>query len=74
MEGLLKKDKTYTYEELKEIYKEAMLKTMDKPTGDREKKEGEDSAKLQFSLMLSGMIILHTMEDNLFGKEVKEDN
>ncbi len=72
MEGLLKKDRSYTYEELKNIYKEAMMKTMENPTGDRETKEVEDSSKLQFSLMLSGMILFHTMEDNLFGKE--EDN
>ena len=83
MEGLLKKDKSYTYDELKEIYKEAMMKTMDNPTGTKEEKEEKNSAKLQFSLMLSGLVLFHTMEDNLFGKEnnivefkkkIEEDN
>lgn len=48
MENLkIEKGKTYTYEEIKEIYKKAM--------------------------MLSGIVILHTMEDNMFEKEENED-
>lgn len=70
MENLkIEKGKTYTYEEIKEIYNNAMMRTMDKPTGDHK----EDDAKFQLTMMLSGMVILHTMEDNMFEKEENED-
>ncbi len=65
----IEKNKTYTYEEIKEIYKDAMMRTMDKPTGDKE----TDNAKLQLSMMLSGILILHTMEDNMFEKEEEKN-
>lgn len=61
----IEKGKTYTYDEIKEIYKNAMLKTASDPTGGRKKED----AKLQVSLMLSGMVILTTMEDNMFEQE-----
>lgn len=77
MENLkIEKGKTYTYEELKEIYKNAMKKTIDKPFGeikDKELREQSEDPHLQISTMLSGIIILHTMEDNLFKEEEKED-
>lgn len=70
MENLkIKKGKTYTYEELKEIYQNVMMRTMDKPTGNHHK----DDAKFQLSMMLSGIVILQTMEDNMFEKEDKEN-
>lgn len=70
MENLkIEKGKTYTYEELKEIYNNAMMRTMDNPTGEHHK----DDAKFQLSMMLSGMVILHTMENNLFEKEDKKN-
>lgn len=75
MENLkIEKGKTYTYEEIKEIYKKAiykkaMMQTMDKPAGNHH----TDDAKFQFSMMLSGIVILHTMEDNMFEKEENED-
>ncbi len=70
MENLkIRKGKTYTYEELKEIYNNAMMKTIDKPAGDNHK----DDAKFQLTMMLSGMVILHTMEGNMFEKEEQED-
>lgn len=70
MENLkIEKGKTYTYEEIKEIYNNAMMRTMDAPAGDNHK----DDAKFQLSMMLSGMVILHTMENNMFKKEEKED-
>lgn len=65
----IEKGKTYTYEEIKEIYKNAMMQTMDKPAGNHH----TDDAKFQFSRMLSGIVILHTMEDNMFEKEENED-
>lgn len=70
MENLkIEKGKTYTYEEIKENYKKAMMQTMDKPAGNHH----TDDAKFQFSMMLSGIVILHTMEDNMFEKEENED-
>lgn len=70
MENLkIEKGKTYTYEEIKEIYENAMIKTINEPTGDTHK----DDAKFQFTMMLSGTVILHTMEDNMFEKEEQED-
>lgn len=72
MENLkIRKNKTYTYEELKEIYNNAMMATLDKPAGDNEKVK--DDAKFQLSMMLSGMVILHTLEENLFEKEIKDE-
>lgn len=72
MENLkIKKGKTYTYEELKEIYKNAMMETMNKPTGKHE--QGADDVHFQLSMMLSGIVILHTMEDNMFEKEEKSN-
>lgn len=69
MENLkIEKEKTYTYEEIKQIYQDAMMRTMDKPAGDHH----TDDAKFQLSMMLSGMVILHTMEDNMFEKEEKD--
>lgn len=48
MENLkIEKGKTYTYEEIKEIYKKAMMQTMDKPAGNHH----TDDAKFQFSMM-----------------------
>jgi hypothetical protein len=78
MENLkIEKRKTYTYEELKEIYKKAMKQTINEPFGKIEDKELREESKdphLQFSTMLSGIIILHTMEDNMFEKEENEEN
>lgn len=75
MENLkIEKRKTYTYEEIKEIYDNAMKETINKPFGEikdeKLRKESEDP-HLQFSTMLSGLVILHTMEDNMFEKEEK---
>ncbi|MBQ9657680.1 MAG: hypothetical protein IJV31_02800 [Clostridia bacterium] len=77
MENLkIEKGKTYTYEELKEIFKNAMGETIHKPFGDikdeKLKKESEDP-HFQFSTMLSGIVILHTMENNMFAKEDNKD-
>lgn len=70
MENLkIEKGKIYTYDEIKEIYKNAMMQTMNKPAGNNHK----DDAKFQLTMMLSGMVILHTMEDNMFEKEENED-
>lgn len=68
----IEKNKTYTYEEIKEIYENAMIATLEKPTGNNE--TGKDDAGFQFQMMLSAAVILHTMEENLFEKEGKEND
>ena len=69
----IEKNKTYTYEELKKLYKNAMMKTLDNPTGECDIKEIEQDAdkraKILFSLMLSGVLILAEMKKNLFENE-----
>ena len=69
----IEKNKTYTYEELKRLYKNAVMKTLDNPIGERDTKEieqdADERAKLSFSLMLSGVLILTEMEKNLFENE-----
>ena len=70
MENLkIEKGKTYTYDEIKEIYQNAMVKTMSEPTGDR----FEDDSDFKLSMILSGIVLFHTMEDNMFEKEKNED-
>lgn len=70
MEDLkIEKGKTYTYKEIKRIYKNAVMRTVENPT----KGEHTDDAKFQISMMLSGLVILHVMEDNMFAEEEKED-
>ena len=55
------------------MYKNAMMKTLDNPTGECDTKEIEQDAdkraKFSFSLMLSGVLILAEMEKNLFENE-----
>lgn len=64
----IEKGRLYTYEEIKEIYNNAMMKTMDKPTNGKH----EDDTRFQITMMLSGMLILTTMESNMFEKEELE--
>lgn len=68
----IKKGESYTYEQIKKIYKNAVLETINKPMGeikDKELKGKAEDPHLQLSMMLSGMLILQTMENNLFEKE-----
>lgn len=67
----IEKNKTYTYEEIKEIYKNAMLATLEKPTGNSE--VGKDDKLFQFQMMLSAAVILNTMEENLFEEEEENE-
>lgn len=79
MENLkIKKGRTYTYEEIKEIYKDAMATTLADPMDeenekDEEKREKMKNSDAKFTMFLSGIILFHTLEDNLFDKEEKED-
>lgn len=63
----IKKDKVYTYEEIKEIFEEAAAKTCANPFGDVEK----PSTSIEVSAMLLGVIMTHTLEENLFEDEEK---
>lgn len=77
MENLkIEKGKTYTYEEIKKIYNNAMKETINKPFGEIEDKEAKEKSEdpiFQLNTMLAGMVVLHTMKDNMFVKEEKED-
>lgn len=78
MENLkIQKGKTYTYEELKEIYKTATAITMADPMDEKNEKDEEMKAKMndadaKFTMLLTGMILFHTLENNLFDKEDKD--
>lgn len=77
MENLkIEKGKTYTYEEIKEIYKNATAITMADPMDERNEKDSEikekkNDADMKFTMLLTGMILFHTLEHNLFEKEEK---
>ena len=65
----IEKGKTYTYEEIKEIYKNAKIESISNPTkktGEEELDKEIEDANFQISLMLSGMILFDTLEKNLF--------
>ena len=67
----IEKGKTYTYEEIKEIYKNAMAATLADPMDERnekdeKRKEEMKNSDAKFTMFLSGMILFHTLEDNLF--------
>ena len=72
------KEKTYKYEEKKEIYKNAMGATLADPMDERnekdeKRKEEMKNSDAKFTMFLSGMILFHTLEDNLFEQEENEN-
>ena len=69
----IKKDKVYTYEEIKEIFEEAATKTCANPFGDVEKLDKKPSTSMKVSAMLLGVIMIHTLEENLFEDEEKDN-
>lgn len=79
MENLkIEKGKTYTYKEIKEIYKNAMAATLADPMDERnekdeKRKEEMKNSDAKFTMFLSGMILFHTLEDNLFEQEENEN-
>ncbi len=80
MENLkIEKGKTYTYEEIKEIYKNATATTIADPMDeknetDQETKEKMNDADLKFTMLLNGMILFHTLERNLFEEDKSKEN
>lgn len=77
MENLkIEKGKNYTYEEIKKVFNNAMKETINNPFGkieDKEVKEKTEDPIFQLNTMLAGMVVLHTMKDNMFVKEEKKD-
>lgn len=74
----IKKGKTYTYDEIKEIYKKATVATLADPMDERKEKDEEMKEKMKdsdakFTMFLSGMILFHTLENNLFDQEENEN-
>lgn len=53
-----------------------MKETINNPFGkieDKEAKEKTEDPIFQLNTMLAGMVVLHTMKDNMFVKEEKKD-
>lgn len=74
----IEKGKTYTYEEIKEIYKKAAATTIADPMDEEnvtnvEIKEKIKDPDMKFIMMLQGMILCNTLENNLFEQEAKEN-
>lgn len=74
----IEKGKTYTYEEIKEIYKKATVATLADPMDEKNEKDEERKEKIKnsdmnFTMFLSGMVLFHTLESNLFDQEETED-
>lgn len=74
----IEKGKTYTYEEIKEIFKNATVTTLADPMDERNEKDEEMKEKMKdsdakFTMFLSGMVLFHTLENNLFDQEEQED-
>ena len=65
----IKKNRTYTYEEIKEMFEDAAAETF----GDIEKLDKKPSTGMEVSAMLLGVIITHTLGDNLFEQEENEN-
>lgn len=65
----IKKNRTYTYEEIKEMFEDAAAETCANPFGDIEKLDKKPSTGMEVSAMLLGIIITHTLGDNLFEDE-----
>lgn len=69
----IEKGKTYTYEEIKEMFEDAAAETCVNPFGDIEKLDKKPSTGMEVSAMLLGVIITHTLGDNLFEQEENEN-
>lgn len=70
----IEKEKMYTYEEIKEIYKNATAATLADPMDeknekDEKMKEEMNKSNAKFTMFLSGMVLFHTLENNLFEQE-----
>ena len=63
--------KKYTMKEFKEMFDKAKMEVLNNPTegGDHGNKNPEEIAQMNFSLMLSGMIIFSALEKKLFKEE-----
>jgi len=74
----IEKGKTYTYEEIKGIFKNATAITLADPMDERNEKDEKVKEKMKdsdakFTMFLSGMILFHTLKNNLFEQEEKKD-
>lgn len=62
---MLGKEKTYTKEEIKEIFQNVMFEVIQDPIGDEEAKEMA-TPETVVSLMLGSVIVLHNLEKKFF--------
>lgn len=78
----IKKDRTYTYEEIKDVFKLAKQETIKKPIDqktrqkiiDGDKVIEKDMIQFEFMMSLESIILFDTLENNLFEKEEDEKN
>lgn len=68
----IEKNKTYTYEEIKEIFDNAQQRTLEEPFGNEKELKEKPTSEMKLGMLLTGMILTHTLEDNLFEKEKKD--
>lgn len=61
----------YTMKEFKEMFDKAVIETLKNPEGKRADKEDAKhlNEKGKFNIMLSGILLFHTLEENLFKNE-----
>lgn len=67
----IEKNKTYTGAEVKELFEKKMKQTALNPIG--KMRTEKDDPEFQFHMMLTSLPILHTMKDNLFEEENKDN-
>lgn len=72
----IQKGKTYTHDEIKNIFENARNNTIKKPAGkagERLKKEGKmsgvEAELFEMKLSMESIIVLHTLEENMFEEE-----
>ena len=65
-------EKKMTMKEFKKLFEDAKYKVLAEPT--KNLKVDEDKrAKIDFSLMLGGMLLFHQLEEELFGEEKENE-
>ena len=65
-------EKKMTMKEFKKLFDNAKYKVLAEPT--KNLKVDEDKrAKIDFSLMLNGLVLVHQLENELFGEEKENE-
>lgn len=65
-------EKKITMKEFKKLFEDAKNKVLVEPTKNLKIDENE-KAKIDFSLMLGGILLFHQLEEELFGEEKENE-